>query len=58
METSVIPLVSCCVGLGWFKVIPRLVKWLYINLGCAGAVAGIEKCNFGGIKRFSSGGWL
>lgn len=50
METLVVPLVSCCVEVGWFKVIPRLVKWLDVNLGCTGAVVGIEKCIFGGVK--------
>jgi hypothetical protein len=38
------------VGLGWFMVIPILIVWHDINLGCAGAVAGIEKCIFGGVK--------
>jgi len=38
------------VVLGWFKVIAKLVIWHDINLDCACAVVGIEKCIFGGVK--------
>ena len=50
METRLFLQCSCCVVLGWFKVIARLVMWRDINLDCACAVVGIEKCIFGGVK--------
>jgi hypothetical protein len=42
--------VGAVVVWGWVKVIAMLVKWCNIALGCAGAVVGIEKCIFGGVR--------
>jgi hypothetical protein len=41
---------SCCVVVGWLKVIARLVIWHDINLNCACAVVRLKKCIFGGVR--------